>query len=61
MTIATATIKEIVADFGQEYHNVVLKFTSIWPNYTKVIRELAEPMNEMVDIIFEILTSRLVS
>lgn len=50
----TATEFEIVEDFGQPYHDAAIKFMSIWPNYRKITRELAEPVNQMVEIIFGI-------
>ena len=49
----TATEFEI-KDFGQPYHDAAIKFKSIWPNYRKITRELAEPVNQMVEIIFGI-------
>jgi hypothetical protein len=51
-TSSSTTEFEVVEEFGESYHDAVIKFKSIWPNYRKVTRELAEPVNQMVDIIF---------
>jgi hypothetical protein len=41
-------------DFGQQYHDAVNEFKAMWPNYRNVVRELSEPINKMIDIVFEV-------
>jgi len=43
-----------IEDFGQPYHDAVNKFKAMWPNYRSVVRELSEPINKMIDVVFEV-------
>jgi hypothetical protein len=41
-------------DFGQLYHDAVNEFKAIWPNYRSVVRDLSEPINKMINVVFEV-------
>jgi hypothetical protein len=41
-------------DFGRLYHDAVNEFKAMWPNYRNVVRELAEPINKMINVVFEV-------